>query len=198
MAPSRARWNIDKPLDPYKRETSKANAALRDYARMGDGRSLSGLIEQFRESPDDAPSLRLPTIKRWSTRFEWQERVAAWATQQQDGLDDEWSKRRLELRESDWQDGQELRDAVRNLIEGLEVFRVTSTDLEEDENGNMIKVITLAYKPGIGEVARAAKTASDLQRMAADEPTDRIELTGAALDSFIERLFAQAVVDADG
>ena len=79
------------------------------------------------------------------------------------------------------------------LLEGVELFRVTNVDEQELEDGTKLRTVTLAYKPGVGELARAAKTASELQRMAAAEPTDRVELTGAALDSFIERMLGDRI-----
>lgn len=57
-------------------ESSKAIQAANDYCRMGAGRSLSGLLSQYREMPEkSAPTVSINTLQKWSQRFDWQERA---------------------------------------------------------------------------------------------------------------------------
>lgn len=54
------------------RETARAAKAFADYCAMGEARSLTKLEAQTNQSGTKA---RLATLKEWSTRQNWQERV---------------------------------------------------------------------------------------------------------------------------
>lgn len=57
-------------------ETIKAKQAFEDYYNMGPGRSLAELFRVYRKRPKGkAPTQRLATIKTWSSKYNWQERV---------------------------------------------------------------------------------------------------------------------------
>lgn len=194
-------WNRDDPLARVKGETTKANSALRDYALMGAGRSLRKLHERYQSvsesSSEEPPTQRLPTILNWSTRWDWQARIAEWDAIQFEREKAKWEERRLELREQDWRDGQELRARVAAFVEQLPKFVQSQESVTQREGPDgqpeTVRVITVALNATISQLSSAIKAASDLQRMAADEPTERVELTGAALDSFIERQLARLV-----
>jgi hypothetical protein len=69
-------------------DTDRSYAALLDYARMGAGRSLRGLVGDYRKQSVDEqctekpPTTRFPTIARWSTEHDWQARVAEYDQRQ--------------------------------------------------------------------------------------------------------------------
>ncbi|MGJ3241178.1 MAG: hypothetical protein ACFE0Q_20880 [Anaerolineae bacterium] len=62
------------------RETEKAHRAYMDYREMGINRSLRKLHESYiaPDSPRDRPTRNLSTIEGWSSRFQWQDRIAEW------------------------------------------------------------------------------------------------------------------------
>jgi len=70
-------WSEVDPLARAEPETRQANAALRDYAAMGPGRSLASLASRHQTDPKAAPTKRLRTLKDWSRRYAWQARVEA-------------------------------------------------------------------------------------------------------------------------
>jgi hypothetical protein len=67
------------------RETARAKAAFNDYLTLGPGRSLEKLLERYRTVPNP-PTTRLPTLKGWSARFGWQERLAEIAERERQAI----------------------------------------------------------------------------------------------------------------
>lgn len=86
MADTSFAWLRTDPLARVEPETLPANNALRDYANMGPGRSLTKLLDRYRSVSDPCPTKRRPTLVEWSTRFDWQGRVTAHDGRQQAAL----------------------------------------------------------------------------------------------------------------
>jgi len=66
-----------------KGESRKAIIACNDYLRMGPGRSLAKLCVRYRAATELPPTKRLKTLKDWSRRYGWQERVSAYEAEQE-------------------------------------------------------------------------------------------------------------------
>lgn len=67
------------PLNGERQKSESDNAVLacNDYLRMGAGRSLAKLAEEYSKSEETlAPTQSLGTLTNWSTKFDWQERAA--------------------------------------------------------------------------------------------------------------------------
>jgi hypothetical protein len=64
-------------IDPIADESGPAYVALSAYAALGPGRSLEKLIAAWTRTGGESapPTRRLNTLKTWSTRYAWQERV---------------------------------------------------------------------------------------------------------------------------
>lgn len=81
MSGERFVWDRDDPLARCTGERRDANDALRDYWLMGPGRSVRGLLEQYRQQSaidppaEIPPTVRLRTLFAWSSRYRWQARV---------------------------------------------------------------------------------------------------------------------------
>lgn len=60
--------------------TPNAALAFADYAAMGPKRSLEALWARYRSVPNPCPTKRLPTLKDWSVRYRWQDRIASSVT----------------------------------------------------------------------------------------------------------------------
>lgn len=61
------------------RESDAAVVACNDYLRLGIGRSLEKLRQNYAKlAPDDRPTIHLRWLKAWSARFDWQERASAY------------------------------------------------------------------------------------------------------------------------
>lgn len=176
-------WDYSDPLARYSGETVRQNEALQDYIDLGGGRSLTELLRRYRErtSADPIPPTRsLQTLKNWSYANCWQARVARWLEIDNERRERVRDERRRALEDKDWRDGEALRQAVTDLLAELPRFkqRRVQTVTEGDET---IKIITLALNTNVDQLARAAKIASELQRLSTDEPTANIQLGGAAL-----------------
>lgn len=56
-------------------ESDKAVQAVNDWLRLGNGRTLSWLLEKYTDSPQNAPTDSLNTLKHWSKTFSWADRA---------------------------------------------------------------------------------------------------------------------------
>lgn len=204
---AQAKWDKDAPLDSLSTsegkiiETAKHSQALRDYAMLGPARSLIKLLHRYTAYAPDGPkppTTSIDTLKTWSAQFDWQSRIAAWDLQEAERDMLEWEQRRRELRERDWNEGNDLRDKVQTFIEQLPRFTRTqiaeTESTEQDAQGNDVKVITrivtVKLNANLTQLARALERASKLQRLATDLPTANVQLSGAALDAAIDRELA--------
>lgn len=182
------------PSDPLARvkpgESRKANAALRDYVYMGASRSIDSLYERYREAKARDPQYKPPTLSRsslytWSSRNRWQERLDRFLELEDERIQREWDERTRKIRESDYQDGEELRALHRRIMAEAPNFTKTRRRIIRgeprvvDDNGKTIKpgepdkeIITVQLD--INLLIRALKTASDLQRLAAGLETEKI------------------------
>lgn len=78
-------------------ETDLAVIACNDWLRLGSGRSLPALVEQYQDKAsfikDYRPgSTSIPTLSTWSSRYNWPERARAY--------DAEWERRKNAEREA--------------------------------------------------------------------------------------------------
>lgn len=111
-------WDETAPLKRAKGETTKANTALRDYAHMGDERSLRALYERYEEASGEAPpTAQLSTLFTWSARYDWPARVAAWVEIQQAERDARNKERQLQIEREEWADTTDLLEKLDKLEE---------------------------------------------------------------------------------
>ena len=138
------------------RESAKAFAAFSEYLAMGPQRSLARLSHNLGRNK--------ALMKRWSSRFHWQERVQAHAAHlaeaerqatesavQSKAAD--WLARQTEQREEEWRVRGELLEASR---EALKLWK---------QDGAV----------SLQGIARMLELASKLGRLACGMPTDRTE-----------------------
>ena len=57
------------------KETNKARSAFEDYYLMGPRRSIEKLLVQYHTYPEASPTRHIATLKKWSAKHGWQERV---------------------------------------------------------------------------------------------------------------------------
>lgn len=167
-------------------DTAKSYAALCEYAAIGPARSL----ERYRQSTGRSPGF-LRQLERWSSAGRWALRCQAYDQQAQAELEQQRSAlraaRRAELEDRDWQQGQQLRDAVLSLLAEVPRF-LRRTVNKVEQGGKEIEVITVALATGPGELARALKLASDLQRLSVGEPTEIHKLVESELRATLDLL----------
>lgn len=162
-----------------KNETGRAYAAFMDYCRMGPGRSLSKLLDRQKTGNEPATTKRFRTLADWSVKFAWQARVAAFDIYQEAQTQALWEERRRQMLEADWAQGEALRGlGAKILAEAPKFLRRSETTLA---NGNIVITIELDAHLAV----KAIQAGSNLQRLATDEPTERVSLSGSALESAI-------------
>ena len=173
-------WDAEDPLAKCEGETLNSWAALNDYARLGSGRSLASLLERYQTATKPPPSNRIKTLKDWSRRFEWQERVEAFDKQQnrrqltkyEKWIDDE-RERRQELIEK-------AHEHVPELIAGMKTeemhpsavaeMMITLLDQSRKETADDAQRLELTGKDGgpIEQKHRTVIVLPDNKRMAND------------------------------
>jgi len=201
-------WNWDAPLEKATGETRRAWEALQDYIDMGPGRSLPLLSKGYSGElvPGDdcydlftrflgqssggggekPPSRHMSTLEGWSARFQWQARVNRYLELAAARREAIRAQRVQELAEQDWNLGQNLRTKAGELLAEFDKFKTRQVKEIVDENGDTLRIITVKLNATLSQLAQLAKTASDLQRLAVDEPTNNIGLSGAVLERAIQ------------
>ena len=166
------------PLDRRTGETTKANRALRDYAAMGPGRSLRLLSQQYQNIPETElppPSLSFPTLKLWSAKHKWTDRVAEWDAEQNQLLDEQntemWLARMAKLREQEWEHSQALIERAQEMLN----YPLAQVRKVEEEDGKTLVTIVMPAKWSLRDAAAYAETASRLARLATGMETDRTQ-----------------------
>lgn len=162
-------WNSDAPFARATWETQKANRALKDYVAMGPGRSLTKLHKTYTEyAPErgDPPTQCLRTLKNWSSRYDWQARLACWDELEREGEEEEWRSRRREIRQGEWKQAQTLLERAGQM---LKFPLAEGTRVEEYYEDGKPKAITVV-KPvrwAQRDITRFMQVSSELGRLAA-------------------------------
>jgi hypothetical protein len=138
-------FDNDAPLNRIKSETRKAHDGFMDYFLMGGGRSFSKLFERWeriREGtkpyPKEPPCKRFQTLKDWSSKFQWQARIA-----RQTEIDNEIALEQYRQRHMDPAEViARLSDMGRaDMAEFADVR--SPADLEDKLNSHVVKKITV-------------------------------------------------------
>jgi hypothetical protein len=83
------------------RESDAAVVACNDYVRMGVGRSLSALWQNYGETTVGKPPAKaLRTLEDWSVKFDWQDRASAYDAEVEREKTARLEERRREVMES--------------------------------------------------------------------------------------------------
>lgn len=162
-------------------DTSRSYAALCAYCELGPTRSLEKLVQYWtRNGLENPPTKWLSTLKRWSTDGDWQRRSQLYDSQIIAAEDADRAAlrrtRRAALEEADFADGLALRKFVIEALKEAPKFLRRSV-VETQQDGEKLRIITLALAAGPGELARALKLSSDLQRLAVGAETERTATT---------------------
>lgn len=164
------------PIQKSKGEGWRANAALKDYYLLGSTRSLRKLhaiylkqsSSENQTKKDNPPTISMTSMSTWSKRYRWQERVL-----DQSRIDTNedlalWSARRQEIRENDYQQGQQIRSLAMKILEECPEYIITK-EVREGDTVTIIKEIDGRL------MLQAFKIASEMQRLAADMNTANID-----------------------
>ncbi len=156
-------------------ESLKAHTAFIDYVLMGPGRSLRKLARRYQgQSEGEAgaekpPTTRQQTLEGWSVKFEWQTRLDAYQKERKTLDLEYWEKRQIELREKDWQAGEDLREFAAEVLAHAPQFLKTTKKLIKGGKGQPDQIVVTIGLDWMAMV-RAIETASKIQRLAAGMP----------------------------
>lgn len=197
-------WDFDNPLRQAFRETASAFAAFSDYYEMGPHRSMLVLhavyIGENTAFPSISqqyaglrvPSTSLPMLKKWSTTFNWQARLARRAEIEVTEREARRRQRRIELEEANWNTGSLLRERCNEFTALLEEFKQTRTEtIQNDDGEGETRMIYLALNASIDQIARGLKIADELQQRSveiSEEETNGKLNGGSLIRSLIREL----------
>jgi hypothetical protein len=166
-------------------ETAKAHAAFLDYVLMGPGRSLKKLCEKYRgwieggSRVEKPPTRRLATLETWSTKYDWQARLAAFNEERDRREQEAWEARRKAVRQADWEAGEALRDLAADILAETPNFLKTTRRLVKGKGGQPDReVLTVGIE--IAALIKALELASKLQALAAgvEPPEQKVKVGG--------------------
>lgn len=158
-------WESDDPLLRASGETRRANAALRDYCLMGEGRSVRRLHARYREQgggdsqAKKPPTLYLNTLFGWSSRYDWVARSIRFDQLEQERELREWRDRRREDREIRIKMLESLRA---KMIKGLQYAEPQTLDWHELIAG--VRMVTTELRHEFGEVDQVVEVRPGVAR----------------------------------
>lgn len=184
------------PLARIKGESIKANTALRDYYKMGGGRSLNNLLALYVQQASSEAGTKPPTrfkntLATWSVRFSWQDRLSVQLELDDITLKEEMIERQKDVIQMDWDIGQQVRDLASAILAEAVNFVKTKRRLLKgspkvvDTNGLVLdpgkpdrEILTMAIDGNL--LIRALTIASKLQRLSSGMESDRrgLQLSG--------------------
>ena len=177
--------------DKLEAETPKAYAAFEAYYLLP-VRERSIDLDHARANGRQMVSGRRapPAWFRWSAAYDWVARSAAYDSYlaEQDRL--LWEERRRAMREREWERGDALHDLVAQALPSATQFIHAQRQFIPGRNGTPDReVITMSFD--VTGLSKVSLDASKLQRLSTGEPTERQELSGAALDAILARELAR-------
>jgi hypothetical protein len=168
-------WDRADPLTRARGESARANQALCDYARMGEGRSLRKLHQRYiLQSSNNPltgirpPTTSLATLGTWSMRFDWPARADRNDRLAAQEAEAAWRERREEEREEEWQLTRALFRRARDMLDYplvVEVERADGTKIQRPTNWRLADAAKF--------IEMAVRLARQAAQMRDDEPTER-------------------------
>lgn len=176
----------EQPWHRLPEESALAYAAFCAYYPLPPGeRSIDLAWRKGAKRGQKRDGKRAPTgWQTWSSKFDWVKRALAHDEHLAELDRLRWAERRKQLQEADWQDGQEVRKMVMSALPEASRFIKRKEVFVKGEKGQPNQLI-ITESFNIVSLVNALSGADKLQRLATDEPTEHIQLTGSALDAYI-------------
>lgn len=168
-------WDHASPLKRQKGESTQAAQALHDYALLGQGRSLSQLLEVYRDQSETEarPTTRPATLKAWSSRYAWQARVARFDELERERDRVKWEKRRDAYRERihELATGKGL-ERIEEMLD-YPLTRQVVTQRDEDGRPTVVEIKPVRWS--IHSAATLFTALNNAARLTLGEATERVE-----------------------
>lgn len=178
------------PLERLPDEPPAAHRALIDYEALGSTRTLEQLTRRTPSATEPRPTRRLATLKEWSGRWNWQERIAQMQdlriAQERAAREAVWAQRREQIRDESWELAQRLRQRATELLDHPTVETVSQVVTKEID-GVPVEVTTVIVKPSRWaqrDIPAIAETFDKLARLSAGMDTEqsRIIIEGLEIE----------------
>lgn len=149
----------EEPLKPYR--------AFQCYLQLEEERSIRRVAKELGFD-------RWQTIAEYSRKYDWINRAYAWDRHIAEIDFQKWHRLRRQLRMSDWNLGESLRNVVQLALENAVDFATEKVTQDFDDNGNI--VITIHKKLSASDLTKMVETASKIQRLASGMGTEHYEI----------------------
>jgi hypothetical protein len=174
-------------------ETDKAFDAFASYYILpARERSIQAAYRASSPRQDSIGKRASGQWSQWAAAHDWVARAAAYDQHlaEQDRL--LWEERRRQVKQADWDDGDALRLLTRDALPHARQFIHQQRTVIPARDGMAEQVIITLSFDVVG-LSRVLAEASKLQRLATGDSTDNLQLSGAALDTFIAGQLARLV-----
>lgn len=174
------------PWQQRQDESPKAYAAFCSYYLLPvNDRSIDVAWRRGAKQGQNRGQKRAPSQwQKWSATFNWVKRAAAHDKHLAELDRLKWVERRKQMREAEWGDAEQVRQLVMEALPEASRFVQRKEVFTKGKDGAPdTLVITESFN--IVGLMQTRAGADKLQRLATDEPTEHIQLTGAALDAYI-------------
>ena len=203
MAEREIVWDVDAPLERCSGESRKSNAALRDYALMGDGRSVRALQKRYAAQvtgggqASSPPTKQLTTLFTWSARYDWVARVRRFDQLSQEAALREFQRRRVADREVRIKALEGWRSM---LIKAMSSVNPASASFSDVTHG--LRMVTEELRREYGEVDQVVEVRGGAERAASPAASMSDAEVAAAVQNLLVGGVAAALGlaggDADG
>ncbi len=180
------------PFEQQPREGNKAFAAFSLYLSMGPERNLRGLAQKLNKS--------LTIVGRWSSKFDWPARVAAYGTHlarvEREAIEAvarskaaEWETREQKLRETEWEYHERAIAVAKRALDAFMEREKVYANLAD-----IARILEVASR--LGRLATGLGT--DGERRKGDElPAVRVEVSVALEKIYGKPLPGEVLADGD-
>lgn len=175
---------MDGERQPWERQpwdTKQSWQAFRIYLLQEQPRSLIKALREYQRSIGREPTRRntIPGYwKTWSSErgeLTWAQRAAAYDDYLAEQEREKWEKRRLELKEQEWEIGSKLLERGQQML----MFPLSMQKKEEvaDADGKQVHSVTIIMPAEwkLGDIPKVVQAGSKLARLSADEPTEIVD-----------------------
>jgi len=147
-----------------------------EWMMMGPERTFDGayrLVRQKAAKPIKGKGEANAGWRRCAERWNWKARADAYDTEQRVARDEEWERRREDIRERDYKLGRKLRERIEQMVDQIDRFFYTRDEVIPDpaKPGEFMTLRVVGLQAGPAEIARVIKDASEMERRGANMPS---------------------------
>lgn len=188
------KFTMDEDIDPWEiqpGEDPKSFYLFGIYMRMlPHERSLRKVCIQVYGEEEGRTETCYVKVKMLCKRYRWVERVMAYDQYLADIENRSWERRRLEIKEYDFQQGMKIRKIADKILDLSEDFFEDNETYVAGKNGEPDKII-INRKLKMDSALKGVEIASKIHRLVVGESTENVRFSDSAINSLIQKELAK-------